>query len=85
MAEQFLYLMGNESLHSLTGRAQPDKACPEILRVQRAGMKGCAQQRKACRQHPPCEFVERAAQRRNLSDRVTMAVAVLFGERESGE
>src|SRR6202040_1796224 len=22
--------------------------------------------RKACRQHPPCEFVERAAQRRNL-------------------
>ena len=66
MAGQFLNLMGNESLHSLTGSAQPDKACPEILPVQRAGMKGCPQQRKACRQHPPCEFVERAAQRRNL-------------------
>src|ERR1700722_1116041 len=62
MAGQFLNLMGNESLHSLAGRAQPDKACSEILRVQRASMKGCPQQRKACRQHPPCEFVERAAQ-----------------------
>jgi hypothetical protein len=61
-AGQFLDLMGNESLHGLASRAQPDKACAEVLRVQHAGVKGRPQQRKACCQHPPSKFVERAGQ-----------------------
>src|SRR6478752_2304091 len=58
--------MGNERLDGLTGSSPPDKGGAKILWVQRAEVKGRPQQRKAGRQHPPCEFVELFDQRRNL-------------------
>ena len=73
MAVQILHFMSDEPEHGLSGGAPPDKIGTEILRVQRAELKGRPQQRKTGRQHPPCEFVELARQRRNMPRRARRA------------
>ena len=59
-------LVLDEGLHGLRGVAPPCQRGPEKLRVQRAAMHGQSCKRKACREHPPSEFVDCLRTRRNL-------------------
>ena len=75
VCEHFLHFMGHERHGGLAGGTPPDKACAEILRMQRSHMEGRPQQRKAGRQQAPREFIEAVDQQRHVA----------HGVREPGE
>src|SRR5213593_480519 len=59
-------LVLDEGLHCLPGVAPPYQRGPEKLRVKGAAMHCQSRKRKACREYPPSEFVNRLRTRRNL-------------------
>jgi len=59
-------LVRDEGLYCLPGVTPPDKRSPEELRVQRTAVHRQSGERKACREHPPSEFVNCSRTRRNL-------------------